>query len=435
MREAKAWVRESARSRKEKRRPEDKLWEVIYEDPTQNFKQRTKGGFKGNKKAAQAWANEHRASTSRGEYVDPAKGSVTFRVLAAEWFAAQSFERRHTASGYRRIINGNNHLMRTFGEAQIADITPAAVQTYVKDVATAKAAQTVRHQFYTLRMVLDFAVENDRLLVNPARRINTRRLPSVRKMHVHEEERYPLTVAETERIIAAMPEPYDVFTRLVAYTGIRPEEAVGLTVADVDTHEGTVHVRAVVIETDDGLFREEFTKTNKSRRHIDLDSRTLAAITDYIRQHRQRALRWFDEHPEHEHPGEALPLFVGLGVGGRTALPDIERLDFSKPMRYSSFNKRHWRKARKLAGVPASVRFYDLRHADVSRHVDRLGQEGAFTLKEIQERYGHSSAVMTLDRYAHSGKPDRAARRRALDAALVHDDSNVTPISAKRRTS
>ncbi|MCD4527229.1 site-specific integrase [Nocardioides sp. cx-173] len=230
-----------------------------------------------------------------------------------------------------------------------------------------------------------------------------------------------------------MPEPYDMFTRLVAYTGMRPEEATGLTLADVDTDEGTIHVRAVMVETGEGLFREEFTKSDKSRRLIDLDSTTLAYLTRYLAAHRKRALAWFAEHPEHVHPGDALPLFVGCGVGGRTHLPPVERLEFSKPMRYSAFNKRHWSKALKSAAVPR-IRFYDLRHADVSRQVDRIGQDGAFTLKEIQERYGHSSAVMTLDRYAHSGKPDRAARRRALDAMFVPKGTNVTPIASKRRS-
>lgn len=194
---------------------------------------------------------------------------------------------------------------------------------------------------------------------------------------------------------------------------------------------GTVHVRAVVVETRDGLFREEFTKTSKSRRLIDLDSTTLARLTGYIVDHRRRALAWFASNPEHTHPGEALPLFVGTVVGGRTSDPVLDRLDYSKPMRYSAFNKRHWSKALKAAGLPR-IKFYDLRHADVSRHVDRIGQDGAFTLKEIQERYGHSSAVMTLDRYAHTGKPDRAARRRALDAAMTPTDGNVTLISSRR---
>lgn len=39
---------------------------------------------------------------------------------------------------------------------------------------------------------------------------------------------------------------------------------------------------------------------------------------------------------------------------------------------------------------------------------------------------------MTLDRYAHTDKPDRLARSRALDAAIAPELSNVTPIGTKR---
>ena len=79
------------------------------------------------------------------------------------------------------------------------------------------------------------------------------------------------------------------------------------------------------------------------------------------------------------------------------------------------------------------IRFYELRHAGISRHVDRIGQDGALTLKEIQERAGHGSATMTLDRYARSSRRDGDRRRAALDAAAMPTThSNVTPISSKR---
>jgi integrase len=74
-----------------------------------------------------------------------------------------------------------------------------------------------------------------------------------------------------------------------------------------------------------------------------------------------------------------------------------------------------------------------LRHAGISRHVDRIGQDGALTLKEIQERAGHGSATMTLDRYARSSRRDGDRRRAALDAASqASTPSNVTAINRKR---
>ena len=78
--------------------------------------------------------------------------------------------------------------------------------------------------------------------------------------------------------------------------------------------------------------------------------------------------------------------------------------------------------------------FLQLRHAHASLLVDRLGHPGALTLKEAQERLGHSSAVMTLDRYAHAGQQDHDRSRTALDAALGSgaDASNVVPLPADK---
>ncbi|MCD4527448.1 Arm DNA-binding domain-containing protein [Nocardioides sp. cx-173] len=198
-----AWVRENHRSKTEKRHPSKKRWEVVYLDPTTR-KRRTKGGFR-TKQAAQEWADEFTSTARHGQWVDPDLGGVTFAKLAGEWLAAQHFDRRHTANGYRRIITGNNDLTRTFGDAPISSITHESVSRFIKETALTKAPQTVRHQFYVLRMVLDFAVYNRRLTLNPARTIDPKRLPRNKKMHVHEEQRYPLTLAETERIIEESP--------------------------------------------------------------------------------------------------------------------------------------------------------------------------------------------------------------------------------------
>jgi integrase len=429
-RPARAWVRENNRSKQENRSHGKKRWEVVYVDP-QTRKRRTKGGFT-NKGDAQAWADEFLTKSRRNEWIDPSRATATLSEVALQWFASQHFDRQRTADGYWKIITGNNDLTRTFGETPIGDITPDAVGRWIKDMAAELAPQTVRHRFYALRMVLDYAVENEMLLVNPARRVNVRRLPKPTRMAEHERKRHRITPEEVDKVIAAMPEPHDMFTLLVAGTGMRPEEACGLTLGDVDTIEQTVAVRAVVVEVNGKLVREEVTKTPKSRRTIDLDPVVGDALLAYVELHRKRATVWFSEHPEHVHPGDELPLFVGLVVGGETGLPDVERLDYSKPMRYSAFNKRHWRKARKTAGLPDAVRFYDLRHF----HASQLLDAGGLTLKEVQERLGHSSAVMTMDRYWHMDNDAEARKRRraAVAAAMGRKEApaNVTQLNSKR---
>lgn len=426
-RPARAWVRLSHRTRSA--HPSKRRWEVVYEDPTRNYRQRTKGGFT-SKADADRWARGHRTATEQGRYIDSEAAAVTFRAFAEAWLAAQAFDRARTGDGYRKIITGpNSALNLAFGPVPLGDITHESVSQFLADLSSRRAPQTVRHHYYVLRQVLDYAVRSQRLATNPAMGV---RLPRQRKVWEAEEERYPLTTAQVRAIVANLPPPYDTFTRLVAATGLRPEEATGLTLADVDAATGTVKVRAVVVDVGGRLVREEFTKTSKSRRTVTLDTATRDDLAAYVTAHKQQALAWFTEHPEHTHPGDALPLFVGVGVGRANGRPDLDRLDYSKPMRYAAFNKRHWRATVAAAGLPP-VRFYDLRHAHASLLVDRLGQPGALTLKEVQERLGHSSAVMTLDRYAHAGQQDHDRSRTALDAALGSGaQDNVIPLRSGR---
>jgi integrase len=188
-------------------------------------------------------------------------------------------------------------------------------------------------------------------------------------------------------------------------------------------------VREVVVEVQGRLVREANTKTPKSRRTIDLDPYAGAQLRQYVEQHKRRALAWFAEHPEREHPGDALPLFVGTMVGRLNEKPPLERLDYSKPMRHSGFYKRYWRKATREAHLPDTVRVYDLRHFHASTLLD-----AGITAKDVQERLGHANPTMTLDRYWHSRTDDEArhARRAAVAAAMGRTPNNLAHFDRKR---
>lgn len=414
----KAWVRQSHRTKDA--HPDKKRWEVIWTDPHRNYRQRTKGGFK-TKKLAQGWADDFLTKARRHEYIDPEAQAITFGEFAEKWLRTKN-KRLNTMRSYTIILTGKRSaLHQRFGKTPLSAITHNGIAEWVADMtAQGKAAQTVRNHFFVMRAVLEYAVRCDLLLKNPALGVD---LPAQRKAWHGMEDRYPLTPAEAEHIIANLADPtHAMFTRLVAATGLRPEEAVGLRLCDVDLDEGTVRVDGVVVEIDGELIREDKkAKNDHSRRTIDLDGSTLGHLKSYIAHHRKVAAKRFAQHPEHDHPGDSLPLFVGVGP------------DYSTPFRYAPFSKGEWHRAVAAAGLPR-MRCYDLRHAHASLLVGLLGQPGALSLKEVQQRLGHHSAVMTLDRYAHAGKRDRDKRRSALDAAMgTGTDGNVTLITSKKR--
>lgn len=443
-----AWVRESYHNTRPdgtKKPRKDWRWEVVYVDP-KTGKRRTKGGFT-SKPKAQDWVDEFKAEVrSKYDWIDTSKATPTFREVAKQWLGSQHFDRAHTENHYRRIIEGSSDLMETFGDVMVGEITTEDVKKYVKTAGSRLAAQTVRHRFYVLRFVLDEAVEEKMIRANPVRAIHKLRLPTQPRVQDHERRQKQagkrLTPEQVDQLVAALPEPYDMFIRLLAYSGMRPEEACGLTMADVTVLKpmlATVHVHQVVVEVNGEVIREEVTKTPESNRIIPLEPETSAALIAYMAGHRKRAAKWFTNHPEHAHPGEALPLFVGSVVGGAHGRSVLDRLDYSKPMRYGSFYKKHWQKARKSAGIPEGVRVYDLRHTFASMLMDQAREPGGLTPKEVQTLMGHKDGAMLMKRYWHTAEQDAevlAAHSAAIASAFSRKaaPANVTSISTKRVT-
>ena len=79
---------------------------------------------------------------------------------------------------------------------------------------------------------------------------------------------------------------------------------------------------------------------------------------------------------------------------------DPNALVFSSPegstLNHKNFYRRHFKPAVLAAELPAEMRFHDLRHTCAALCI-ALGAHP----KAIQERLGHSSSTVTLDRYEH----------------------------------
>jgi integrase len=96
------------------------------------------------------------------------------------------------------------------------------------------------------------------------------------------------------------------------------------------------------------------------------------------------------------------------------------------PPHASGFNAFTWARAKRRAGVEG-VRWHDLRHTAVALAIE----QGAHA-KAIQERMGHASVSVTLDRYGHllPSLGERVAD--GLDSAFRsadHAASEVAPVA------
>ena len=98
-----------------------------------------------------------------------------------------------------------------------------------------------------------------------------------------------------------------------------------------------------------------------------------------------------------------------------------------EPLRRSNFGRRVWSPATAALGLDG-LRFHDLRHTAVAMAIS----QGAHP-KAIQERMGHSSVTVTLDRYGHLYEGLDGHLAEGLDDVLRHLHTTGPRTTSARR--
>ncbi|HKW92685.1 MAG TPA: site-specific integrase [Methylomirabilota bacterium] len=229
-------------------------WLFIHHGGTRRSK-RVGVGAKG-KKLAEDAAVKIRARLLEGDLAvfAPPPAVVTapaFAELAARWFAwypSLTALRPGTLENHAKIIRA--HLTPFFGDTPVDQITRRRVQEFIAakrgpggspQTGKALADSTLLTLLPTLRLILDYAVEERWLSANPmAGGIRLWR-PSQAPEHVD-----PFTGRELRAILqaaAAIDPDAAVFFRLWAQSGLRSGELRALRRGDLDLAAGMVHVQ------------------------------------------------------------------------------------------------------------------------------------------------------------------------------------------------
>ncbi|MDP1876897.1 MAG: site-specific integrase [Actinomycetota bacterium] len=312
---------------------------------------------------AQAWLDEVTAAMVTGQYVDPRAGKVTLRQYAEGW---QSLHvgREATAAIIDNALRV--HILPALGDRTVASLRRSDVQGLVKRVSETLAARTVRNVYDVLNRVLAAAVDDRVIAVSPARRIT---LPAVEDSEV-----VPPTAADVAALAAAVAPRYRALVVLLAGSGVRIGEALGLEVSDVDFLRRTARVERQRLQSN----VVGPTKTAKSTRTVPLGQVVVNELAAHLA----------------EYPSDGQLFTTELGT----------------PLTYRQW-KLVWEPARLETGVRAKT--HDLRHFTASALIS-----GGASVKQVQTVLGHSSAAITLRVYSHLWPGDDDRTRDVMDAAL-----------------
>jgi integrase len=239
------------------------------------------------------------------------------------------------------------------------------------------------------------AAVRDRLLV--ASPFVDVRLPSPAPKRVE-----PLATERVDALIAAMPESYRALVVLAAGTRLRQGEAFGLELAAVDFLRRTLEVRQQLVTMPGQAPCRAPPKTPASYRTIPLPQVVVDTLAAHLAAFPAAPVELLDTTVKPE-PKERPATLIFTGPAG---LP-LRRTKFSTV----------WRPAATAAELPDGVTFHDLRHF----YASLLIQHGE-SVKVVQKRLGHKSAVETLDTYSHLWPDAEDRTREAVDLVLGRPD-------------
>ena len=357
-----------------------KLWRVRYRKP--DGTQTDKRGF-ARRKDAEAWMAEHVVTAlASGTYVDPADGQRTLGSLAEPWLAKK---RLVVKPSYIDDLEGawRKYVQPAFGMVPIATISRAGVQRWVADISqgrfdgSTKSATVVKRAYGILAGILDDAVADRLLGVNPARGVELPR--KTRRAHVY------LSPAELFALADASGRMRP-FVLLLGLTGLRWGEATGLLVSDVDR---TRH-RIAVTKSATQVGSRVIVGTPKT---YEMRSVFYPAMLDPLL-------------PLHGRGADALLFDDPNGLPG----------GYIRQVGHPRHGSNWFTRACDAAGVERMT-VHDLRHTAASLMVSA----GA-SVKSVQRQLGHASAAMTLDVYADLFDSDLDSVAESMESMLQEYD-------------
>jgi integrase len=343
-------------------------WQATYRGP--NGRERSKS-FR-LRVEAEGWVSDELSALRHGTWIDPKAGKTTFGDFARAWQAAQ-VHRPTTAATVDSALR--NHILPTFEARPVASIRPSEVQAWVRGITGHLSPATVRVVVQDLRAIFNAAVRDQVIARSPCVGV---KLPANDRPQVQ-----PLETAEVLRLIEALPKRYRGLAVLGAGAGLRSGEALGVSTDEIDFLRRSLSVRQQLVTLPSGETVLAPPKTSSSVRTVPLPDFVTMALAEHL---------------------TSLPKdYSGLLF----TMPD------GRPISRNRFGDL-WRGAVKTAAVRHGVRFHELRHYYASLLI-RHGE----SVKTVQARLGHASAVETLNTYAHLWPDSEDRTRTAIDDVLL----------------
>lgn len=289
-------------------------------------------------------------------------------------------------SSYTKVLaTFNKHILPKFGKMKLKKITVGYCQRCVNDWYEVYSKGGYITQLVS--RVLDMAVNMDCINSNPMKKIIR---PRVNKEHKDDSLKF-YTKEELQDFFSHLKEDGNLkhytYFRVLAFSGCRKSEVSALTWNDINFENKSIDINKTLAEGLGYTVKVQSTKTTKSARVLTMDETTMAVLKQWRSRQATDLLKLGYNSMSKDQlvfPASTHNSYI------RITIPN-EWLE--------AFYKRHPMK---------KLTVHSFRHT----HASLLFEAGA-TIKEVQDRLGHTNINTTMNIYTHVSqkKKDETAEK------------------------
>jgi integrase len=329
-------------------------WVARYIDPDRRERSRSFS----RKVDAQRFAEDQGSKQRSNEWIDPDKGNIMLKDFWRDQRGRPGVRGLPAPSTLAKWDSVWARHLQPLENRALASITRQDVKDAIGQINSPwQGAEALK----LLRMLLNRAIDDNRIKSNPAARVREPRTTRT-KIRILKPE-------EVAAVARALPERWRAFVILAAYSSLRWSELVAVKRENIDLRARTVRVDEKVTEVN-GQFQWGEPKTPVSTRVVDLPTAVVGPLAEHL-LHFPPLLNAED------------PRCVGLVFYGET----------EEPVRRKTF-RRIWLKALQTAGIEDHVRVEWLRHSGAS-----LAYAASRDMVAVARRLGHTSTRMVDAKY------------------------------------
>lgn len=242
--------------------------------------------------------------------------AMKFEELAEEWFKEYAtFNLRSTTFEAMRKIT--KRVYPALGHLRIDKITARQIQAFLNSMAREGAnaktgkplsPKTIQHHLELISDVFGYAIKMDLISDNPCSKVT---LPKgeVKEKQIYSQEEMALLLTK----MADEPLKYRAFFYLMAYTGFRRGEMLGLEWKDIDFANDIISVHRTSNQTQSRGIYTDTTKTKRSQRTLKISPYIMNMLAELKEEQAAEALKlgdhWVDtdrlftqDNGEPQHP-------------------------------------------------------------------------------------------------------------------------------------